>query len=228
MNFTPARSTSTRMKCWQAALGAVTTFREAARLLAELAGVGAGSETLRTQAERIGTELEGQARAAMVCVEQTHEPPAGEHDPAPGLLAIKTDGVMVRYRDRHLDGAPVEGDWHEVKVGLAGRLAPGAPGAADLRGGPRASRGLHTPSRHGGGAPRRAGCRQVAPVGWQASRAAAGGGAGRWAKWIWEHLATLFGEARTEIVDWYHASEHIWTVAKAVPWRRHTGDEGVG
>jgi hypothetical protein len=36
------------------------------------------------------------------------------------------------------------------------------------------------------------------------------------AKWIWEHVATLFGEERTEIVDWYHASEHICTVAKAV------------
>jgi hypothetical protein len=34
------------------------------------------------------------------------------------------------------------------------------------------------------------------------------------AKWIWEHVATLFGPERTEIVDWYHASEHIWTVAK--------------
>ncbi len=34
------------------------------------------------------------------------------------------------------------------------------------------------------------------------------------AKWIWEHVATLFGNERTEIVDWYHASEHIWTVAK--------------
>ena len=34
------------------------------------------------------------------------------------------------------------------------------------------------------------------------------------AKWIWDHVATLFGSERTEIVDWYHASEHIWTVAK--------------
>jgi hypothetical protein len=25
-----------------------------------------------------------------------------------------------------------------------------------------------------------------------------------------------FGEERTEIVDWYDASEHIWTVAKAL------------
>jgi len=27
---------------------------------------------------------------------------------------------MVRYRDRHLDGALVEGDWHEVKLGVVG------------------------------------------------------------------------------------------------------------
>jgi hypothetical protein len=36
------------------------------------------------------------------------------------------------------------------------------------------------------------------------------------ARWIWEHVATLFGGERTEIVDWYHASEHVWTVAKAL------------
>ena len=36
------------------------------------------------------------------------------------------------------------------------------------------------------------------------------------AKWIWEHIATLFGSERTEIVDWYYASEHIWTTAKAL------------
>src|SRR5438309_1950491 len=82
----------------------------------ELAGVEVGSETLRTQAERIGTELEGQQRRAMAEVEATHEPPGAEHDPAPGMLVVETDGVMVRYRDRHLDGALVEGDWHEVKL----------------------------------------------------------------------------------------------------------------
>src|ERR1700674_1423523 len=92
------QQTSTGLVRWQAALGAVTTFREAARLLGDLAGVEGGSETLRTQAERIGTELEGQRRVAMADVEQTHEPPAGEHDPALGLLVVETYGVMVRYR----------------------------------------------------------------------------------------------------------------------------------
>ena len=36
------------------------------------------------------------------------------------------------------------------------------------------------------------------------------------ARWIWEHVATLFGSERTEIVDWFHASEHLWTAAKAL------------
>jgi hypothetical protein len=36
------------------------------------------------------------------------------------------------------------------------------------------------------------------------------------AKWIWEHIAALFGSERTEIVDWYHATEHLWTAAKAL------------
>ena len=35
-------------------------------------------------------------------------------------------------------------------------------------------------------------------------------------KWIWQEIAPLFGSERTEIVDWYHATEHVWTVAKAL------------
>lgn len=210
------QQTSTGLARWQAALGAVTTFREAARLLGDLAGVEVGSETLRTQAERIGTELEGKQRAVMADVERTHEPPTGEHDPAPGRLVIEADGVMVRYRDRHLDGAPVEGDWHEVKVGLAGGWLDGQ---------------LRTPSyvaarepapafarRLGADAARRGALDVVKWHPWDGTPAelrpvvVLGDGA----KWIWEHVATLFGEERTEIVDWYHASEHLWTVAKAV------------
>jgi hypothetical protein len=128
------RRISTRVQGWQAALGAVTTFREAARLLDELAGIQVGSETLRTQAERIGTELEGQQRAVMDSVEVAHEPPAAEHDPARGVLVVETDGVMVRYRDRRLDGALVEGDWgrkrHDAEHWM---WWPGIPGMARQR-----------------------------------------------------------------------------------------------
>ena len=116
----PYQQTSTGLARRQAALGAVTTFREAARFLADLAGVQVGSETLRTHAEQVGTELEGRLRQSMAYTDHAHEPPADEHDPAPGALVVEADGVMVRYRDRHLDGTLVDGDWHQVKLGLVG------------------------------------------------------------------------------------------------------------
>jgi sulfur relay (sulfurtransferase) complex TusBCD TusD component (DsrE family) len=216
LGLAPYQQTSTGLARWHAALGAVTTFREAARLLDELAGVEVGSETLRTQAERIGTELEGQQRRAMAEVEATHEPPGAEHDPAPGMLVVETDGVMVRYRDRHLDGALVEGDWHEVKLGLVGGWLDGhlrKPSYVAAReAAPAFARRL------GAEAARRGALDVLAWHPWDGTpaelRAVVVLGDG--AKWIWEHVATLFGGERTEIVDWYHASEHVWTVAKAL------------
>ncbi len=216
LELAPYQQTSTGLARWEAALGAITTFREAARLLADLAGVHVGSETLRTQAERLGTAVEGQQRAAMAVVERAHEPPDREYDPAPGTLVVETDGVMVRYRDRHLDGALMEGDWHEVKLGLVGGWQAGQ---------------LHQPSyvaarepatafarRLGAEAARRGALDVVQWHPWDGTPAelrpvvVLGDGA----KWIWDHVATLFDSERTEIVDWYHASEHIWSVAKAL------------
>src|SRR5579884_169685 len=77
LGLAPDQQTSPGLARWLATLGAVTTFREAARLLAELAGVQVGHETLRQHAEWLGTDLEGQQRAAMEHVEATQEPPDG-------------------------------------------------------------------------------------------------------------------------------------------------------
>jgi hypothetical protein len=211
----PYQQTSTGLARWEAALGAVTTFREAAKLLADLAGVHVGSETLRTQAERLGTELEGQQRAAMDHVVQAHEPPADEYDPAPGRLVVETDGVMVRYRDRHLDGALVEGDWHEVKLGVAGGWLAGQLQQTSYVAAREPA--LAFARRLGAEAARRGALDVVTWHPWDGTPAelrpvvVLGDGA----KWIWDHVATLFGSERTEIVDWYHASEHVWTAAKA-------------
>ena len=182
LELAPYQQTSPGLARWEAALGAITTFREAARLLADLAGVHVGSETLRTQAERVGTELEGQQRASMAVVEQTHEPPPAEHDPAPGTLVVETDGVMVRYRDRHLDGALVDGDWHEVKLGVAGGWQDGQlrqPSYVAAR-----EPAVAFARRLGAEAARRGALDvvQLAPVGRHASRVAARGGAGRWSQ----------------------------------------------
>src|SRR5207244_2526980 len=120
LGLAPHQQTSAGLAAWEALLGAITTFSEASRLLAEFSGVQVGTETLRLQAERVGTALEGQQRALRAHVEAQHEPPATEYEPTPGTLVVETDGVMVRYRDRHLDGVPIEGDWHEVKLGVVG------------------------------------------------------------------------------------------------------------
>ena len=37
------------------------------------------------------------------------------------------------------------------------------------------------------------------------------------AKWIWEHVATLFASERVEILDWYHGCQQLGTVGAAVP-----------
>jgi hypothetical protein len=216
LGLTAYQQTSAGLSRWEARLGAITTFREAAQLLAELAGVEVGSETLRTHAERVGTELEGHQRRAMAHVEELHEPLADEHDPAPGMLVVETDGVMVRYRDRHLDGTLVEGDWHEVKLGVVGGWQHGqlqqasyvaarepAPTFAPRLGAEAARRGaLDVVTWHPwDGTP--ADLRPVVVL-------------GDGARWIWEHVATLFGNERIEIVDWFHATEHLWTAAKAL------------
>jgi hypothetical protein len=132
------------------------------------------------------------------------------------MLVIETDGVMVRYRDRHLDGAPVEGDWHEVKVGLAGSWRQGHLGQPSYVAAREPAEAFTR--RLGVEAARRGALDVVKWHPWDGTPAqlrpvvVLGDGA----KWIWEHVATLFGDERTEIVDWYHASEHVWTVAKAV------------
>jgi hypothetical protein len=214
------QQTSRGLAQWEARLGALTTFQEAAQLLAELTGVHVGTETLRSQAERVGTELEGQQRRAMAHVEAEHEPPATEHAPAPGQLVVETDGVMVRYRDRHLDGEPIKGDWHEVKLGVVGGWVGQRPGAALAQASYVAARepAAGFARRLGTEAARRGALAVTAWHPWDGTPAqlrpvvVLGDGA----KWIWEHIGPLFGPERTEIVDYFHASEHVWTVAKAV------------
>jgi hypothetical protein len=216
LHLAPYQQTSEGLAQWEAALGAMTTFREAARLLADLAGVHVGSETLRSQAERVGTELEGEQRRSMAHVEQFHEPPVEEHAPAPGQLVVETDGVMVRYRDRHLDGGLMAGDWHEVKLGVIGGWQHGhleQPSYVAAREGAAAFA-----CRLGTEAARRGALDVVRWHPWDGTPADLRSVVilGDGAKWIWEHIATLFGSERTEIVDWYHATEHVWTAAKAL------------
>jgi hypothetical protein len=217
----PRQRTSAGLAAWEADVAGRTTFREAAALFDKLAGLQVGSETLRTHAERVGTDLEGRQRRAMADVAASQEPsPEATYAPAPGTLVVETDGVMVRYRDCGPDGSP----WHEVKLGIVGGWMGTRPDAHLQAPSYVAAREKAAPfARRLGAEAARRGSLDV--VGWR-GRAADGGGheailrpvvvVGDGAKWIWDEVAASFGGERTEIVDWWHSATHLWDLSKAL------------
>lgn len=150
--------------------------------------------------------------AAAQSVLRTQEA-AAPLDPARGTLVVGTDGVMVRYHS----------GWHEVKLGLVGGQVDGklrnlsyvAARQPAEEFGPRL---LAESARRGAleiigwdgpitGCPL-AQLRQVVVL-------------GDGAHWIWDLAPDHFGE-RIEIVDFYHATQHVWTLAHAL-----CGEESV-
>jgi hypothetical protein len=203
----PARARlSDALATWVIRLGATTTFREAAALLADLTGLDVAADTIRAQSERCGTLLATAEDAAVAQVQASREA-AAPVESAPGMLLVEADGVLVRYRD----------GWHEVKVGLVGGVVDGelvAPSYVAVREeaerfGPRL---LAEAARRGA----------LEVVGWEGPlgghtlavlrpvHLVADG-----APWIWNLAEDHFGQ-RTEVVDFYHASQHLWEAARAV------------
>lgn len=197
---------SAGLTAWLVAEGADSSFGRAAARVIRLTGITVSPETLRQRTEAAGAALEVVQEQAAVQVQQTRESAAAV-DPAPGVLVVEVDGVMVPYRT----------GWHEMKVGLVGGQVAGkltavsyvAQRASPDQFGPRllaeaARRGaLEVVDWEGSPLqPRLAVLRKVVVL--------ADG-----AVWIW-HLAGEHFGTRVEIVDFYHASEHLWTVAKAL------------
>lgn len=191
---------------WLVRVGAEEPFRGGRELLRELTGVAVAAETVRQHAEAAGAMLEAAQRQAAATVQRTLEA-AAPVEAAPGLLVVEADGVMVPYRD----------GWHEMKVGTVG-------GQQGKHTGSLSYVAAREPAEAFG--PRlvaeaaRRGALEV--VGWSGPL----GGAclaelrevvvlGDGAHWIWELAAQHFGTC-TEIVDFYHAGEHLWAVAAAL------------
>jgi hypothetical protein len=202
----PVVRVSPALEAWLVRLTVATPPREAATLLTELTGLVVHPDTLREHTTAVGEALADADAAAIGRVQATREA-ADPVDPAPGTLVVETDGAMVRY----VDG------WHEVKIGVVGGAAAGqvlAPSYVAAREsaeafGPRllaeaARRGALEVVRWEGGVSGR-GLAVLRPV------HVVGDGAA----WIWNLAADHFGE-RTEAVDFYHAAEHVWTVARAL------------
>jgi len=203
----PARARlSAGLRGWVVRLGATTDHREAVELLEELTGLAVGRDTVRRHATAAGTALAAAEDAAVAAVERTREA-AEPVDAAPGHLLVEADGVMVRFPD----------GWHEAKVAAVGGVRDGEAAALSYvaaregpdRFGPRV---LAEAARRGAldvvgwtGPLRGRGLARLRPV------VVLGDGA----RWIWELAAEHFG-ACVEVLDYYHASQHLWEVARAL------------
>jgi Uncharacterised protein family (UPF0236) len=194
------------LRGWLVRLGAAAPFREAAEVLAALTGLELGAETIRRHAEAAGTALRAAEDAAVAQVERTREP-AEALDAAPGFLVVQTDGAMVRYQD----------GWHEVKLGLVAGWDDGelrAPSYVAARE-PAAAFGARLAAE----AARRG---ALAIDRWEGGLTGRGlavlrelGLYGDGAPWIW-NLADERFDARIEVVDPYHAYQHLHAAARAL------------
>jgi hypothetical protein len=189
-------------------LGIEEAFAPAAEILYETLRVDVPDEAVRRMTEGIGQVAEAEQQASMAAAQAGEEPPPAAVGPAQLLVAV--DGVQVH----------TGGDWHEMKVGVVAPLGPEtwtdpASGRVCQTLGPQSV------------------CAGLEPAGqfwWrvycEARRRGLGAATvglivvvGDGADWIW-HAAARFlhvGWAElVEIVDIYHAWEHLWTVANAV------------
>ncbi len=187
-------------------LGAATTYREAAAVRGRLTGLAVAADTIRAHTTAGGEQIAAADAAAIAHVQATRAA-AAPVDPVPGTRTVETDGAMVH----DLDG------WHEVTIGVGGGAREGrlvaqsyvAAREAVDQFGPRllaetARRGARAVVRWEGGLQGR-GLAVLPPV------HVVGDGA----PWIGNLAADHCGD-HTEVLDVYHAAEHVWAVARAV------------
>jgi hypothetical protein len=201
-----AETTTTRLRCWLSGLGARLPFPEATQVLAELTGVQVSVSTTTRTALAVGRALaQAQATAAQQWIEGQR--PAVERKPR--RLYISGDGKQVPLREAwKRDGSLGELTcrWGECKSAViyeAGRGPDGDEGVVHRR---------YLASM--------ADCHQFGP---QLAVAAHQSGVAfareavflaDGAAWLWQIAAAQFPQA-LQILDYYHASEHLYTVAHA-------------
>jgi hypothetical protein len=176
-------------------LGALLPFAEAAATLAATAGVRLSASTVRTVTEAVGARRE-QALAAEVAAAWTTG-----LAPAPGTpperLVVALDGVRILGTD---------GGGREVKVGVVVPVRQTADG--ERREPARYVAGLEPAEAFG-----RRVALQAHQCGLEGARLVSVLGDG--AEWIWALAAEHFPHA-LQIVDWFHASERVWALGRAL------------
>jgi hypothetical protein len=190
-----------------AEFGARLPYAEAARLLEAACGpaahlspttVGAYAQAAgraraqQEDARRVRPRPPTRAERRAVLAQPPPAPPAG----APATLVISMDGALERT-DRGWKEVKLGAIYDLVRRGAGGAPAPGATTyTATLAAAEPFGRQLMAAAQRRG-------------LGWARRVVVLGDGA----RWIWKLAARRFPRA-VQIVDWYHAREHLWTLAQ--------------
>jgi hypothetical protein len=175
--------------------GARLPFAEAARSLAETARVHLSASTVRTLTEAVGARQEQEVAAAITAAWEQGLPLATGTPPA--RLYVAMDGVRILSTD---------GTGREVKVGVVVPVRQ------------RAGREWREPASYAAGLePAAAFGQRLALEAHRRGLERAGMIAvlGDGAAWIWT-LAEEHFPGAVHIVDWFHASERIWALGRAL------------
>jgi len=176
-------------------------LEETADTLQRLLRVEVDDNTVQRAALRVGSELAARQERRAEQAWQASKPPEMEAEEAPERLYISVDGTTAHLQE----------GWKEVKVAAIyeTEALPQADGTIDIK----AVRityvvsfeDAQTFARHVYLEAARRGLEQAQEV------VVLGDGA----EWIWNRIAR-FCDRPVEIVDFYHASEHVWNAGQAL------------
>jgi hypothetical protein len=192
-------------------LGIEDSFGETADALHETLRVDVAREAIRRITEGIGQVAEDEEQAAIRQV-QVGYAPRGETTALPrgAALLVEVDGAQVHLED----------DWHEAKVGLAAPLGPTTTTNPDTG---RETLVVGKPCYCAGFESAETFWYRVYVEAWRQGLGSVGVAlivvVGDGADWIWRYAARFLAGGTApivEIVDIYHAWEHLGTVAAAV------------
>jgi len=197
----------------------------AAAMLCAKWGSAVEASTIRAHACSVGQRAAAQVEGRWREVKSAGPVRSGGKGVAPAALVIMMDGWLVRQRGEHWGerpGEPLAGRiaWHEVKGAVIYRLeqAGHTAGGRGVIAQKYVVAGQAEPLDFGRRVQAEARRRGLAQA--KAVYVVADGGV-----WIWKVQQDRFGRAQG-VLDFYHASQHLWAVARALYPEDESGARG--
>jgi len=168
-------------------LAAQTSFDQVSRMVQELLGIRVDDNTIAETAEHVGKVVLARQDAAVAECRQRRRPP--EAEVRPQRLYLSADGALAPTREGWREAKCGAVYWDDPIEGRQSRYVARLAGCASF-------------GEHLWYLGCRCGLREAPEL------VVLGDGSA----WIWNQARVHFRRAR-EILDWYHASEHIWCCA---------------